>query len=139
MKGKPWSVNEERQLRELVEVKTPLKVIMVKLNKSVDSIRKKCVRLGLEVDGGIKKINAPSSSTVKLPSELFSVEEALKMLAGALNALKAGGVDKAEIIRLRSIIQGAEAYIDRVAEYMDYRGLEAELLEWKDKYEQLKK
>ena len=37
------SVEEEKQLRDLVEV------IMGKLHKSVDAVQKKCVRLGLEV------------------------------------------------------------------------------------------
>ena len=140
MKGKPWTVEEEKQLRELVDGKASLEVIMGKLHKSMDSIRNKCVRLGLEVEGGgAKKIMAPSSSGLKLPPELISVEEALKMLVGALIALKLGGVDKTEIIRLRSIIQGAEAYIDRVAEYMNYRGLEIELMEWRQKYAVLAK
>jgi hypothetical protein len=76
---------------------------------------------------------------LKLPSELFSVEEALKVLAGALNALTVGGLDKTEIIRLRSIIQGAEAYIDRVAQFVNYRGLEFELLEWRRKFGDLGK
>ena len=54
---------------------------MVKLHKSVDAVQKKCVRLGLEVDGDAKKIMAPSSSSgLKLPAELPSVEEALKDL-----------------------------------------------------------
>ena len=140
VKGKPWSVEEEKQLRELVEAKAPLTVIMAKLHKSVDSVQKKCARLGLEVDGDAKKNRAPSSSFgLKLPAELPSVEEALKMLAGALSALKRGGVDKTEIIRLSRIIQGAEAYIDRVAEYMDYRGLEIEMMEWREKYADLVK
>ena len=71
------SVEEEKQLRELVDTKVSLEVIMVKLHKSMDSVQKKCARLGLEVDGGAKKIKAPSSSSVglKLPKELPSVEE----------------------------------------------------------------
>ena len=49
---------------------------MGKLHKSMDSIRNKCVRLGLEVEGGAaKKIMAPSSSGLKLPVELPSVED----------------------------------------------------------------
>ena len=58
------SVEEEKQLRELVDAKASLEVIMVKMHKSMDSVKKKCVRLGLEVvDGDAKKIMAPSSSS----------------------------------------------------------------------------
>ena len=72
MKGKPWSVEEEKQLRDLVDAKASLEVIMGKMHKSMDSVQKKCVRLGLEVEGGdAKKIRAPSSSGLKLPAELF--------------------------------------------------------------------
>jgi hypothetical protein len=62
---------------------------MGKLHKSVDAVQKKCVRLGLEVvDGGAKKIRAPSSSSgLKLPVELPSVEEALKGLVEAKTPL----------------------------------------------------
>ena len=49
------SVEEEKQLRDLVDAKASLEVIMAKLHKSVDAVQKKCVRLGLEVDGDAKK------------------------------------------------------------------------------------
>ena len=77
------SVEEEKQLRDLVDAKASLEVIMGKMHKSMDSVQKKCVRLGLEVvDGDAKKIMAPSSSSgLKLPAELPSVEEALKLFA----------------------------------------------------------
>ena len=49
------SVEEEKQLRDLVDAKASLEVIMGKLHKSVDAVQKKCVRLGLEVVGDAKK------------------------------------------------------------------------------------
>ena len=88
MKGKPWSVEEEKQLRDLVDTKASLEVIMAKLHKAVDSVQKKCVRLGLEVEGGgAKKIKTPSSSGLKLPAELPSIGEALKGLVEAKTPL----------------------------------------------------
>jgi hypothetical protein len=89
MKGKPWSVEEEKQLRELVDAKASLEVIMGKMHKAVDSVQKKCVRLGLEVEGGgAKKIKTPSSSSgLKLPAELPSIGEALKGLVEAKTPL----------------------------------------------------
>ncbi len=141
MKGKPWSVDEEKQLKEFVEAKAPLEVIMVKLHKSMDAIQKKCVRLGLEVVGDAKKNRASSTSSsgLKLPAELPSVEETLKDLSAALSALKIGGLDKTEILRLRSIISGCKAYKELLVDYMDYRGLEVEMLEWREKYADLVK
>ena len=57
-----------------------------------------------------------------------------------LTDLKANpGLDKTEVIRLRGIIAGCKVYKEMLADYMDYRGLETELLEWRAKYEQLAK
>ena len=49
MKGKPWSVEEEKQLRSLVEAKLPLVVVAAKLQKPDEAVRQKIRRLGLEV------------------------------------------------------------------------------------------
>jgi hypothetical protein len=51
--------------------------------------------------------------------------------------LKAPGLDKTEVIRLRGIIAGCKVYKEMLADYMDYCGLEAELLELSAKYKQL--
>ena len=72
-----------------------------------------------------------------MPEELPSVEEALKKLSAALTALETPGLDKSEVMRLRAIIQGAKVYKELLADYMDYRGLEAELMESNAKYGQL--
>ena len=55
-----------------------------------------------------KKKSAPSSSTaaaLKLPEELPSVEEMLKKLAAAINTLETPGLSKAEVTRLRNLLQ----------------------------------
>ena len=64
-----------------------------------------------------------------MPDELFSVEEVLKEIHAAVLGLKTPGLDKTEIIRLRGIIAGCKVYKEMLVDYMDYRGLEAELLE----------
>ena len=74
------------------------------LGKTVDSVKQKIKRLKLEV-GGPLKFSEPSSSNLDAEGELQSVEEALKLLNAALNALKTRGLDKTEILRLRTIIQ----------------------------------
>ena len=62
--GKPWSVEEEKQLKEFVEAKNSVSVIAKKLGKTGDAVVQKCYRLGLEVEGVKKKKSAPSSSNV---------------------------------------------------------------------------
>ena len=49
MKGKPWSSEEEQQLRDLINAKTSVDVIAVKLGRQPDAIVMKCKRLKLEV------------------------------------------------------------------------------------------
>jgi hypothetical protein len=66
---------------------------------------------------------------LKLPERLPSVEEKLKVLSAALTALEQPGLSHADVLRLRSIIQGVKTYQELFAKYVDYRGLEAEVLE----------
>jgi len=60
----------------------------------------------------VKEQQQPKNSTcccstiLEIPEELPSIEETLKMLAAALEALKTPGLDKIEILRLRDIIAG---------------------------------
>jgi hypothetical protein len=59
--------------------------------------------------------------------ELFSVEDILRELQAAVEALKIAGLDKNEVIRLRGIISGCKVYKELLVDFMDYRGLEAKL------------
>ena len=54
-----------------------------------------------------------------------SIEHAFKVLAAAIEALKTSGLDKSEVLRLRNLIQSATAYQAKVAEFIDYRGIES--------------
>ena len=137
-KGKPWSLVLEKELSGLVAAKTSLSVIAKKLDMSEEAVRQKIRRLGLEVVEH-KKIICSTSSKLALPKELPSIEETLKTLSAALTDLNTAGLDKAEILRLRGIIAGCKVYQDLFAEYVDYRGLEAELLDLREKYEELSK
>jgi hypothetical protein len=136
VKGKPWSLELEKELTDLVAANTSLNVIAKKLGKPEEAVRQKIRRLGLEVVVR-KKIACSTTSNLVIPQELPSVEETLKKLCAALTALETPGLDKSEVTRLRAIIQGAKVYKELLADYMDYRGLEAELMELKAKYGQL--
>ena len=78
-----------------------------------------------------------TSTSLVLPEELPSVEEALKKLVAAMNALETPDLSKTEILRLRSIIQAASAYQVKVAEYIGYREIEAKLVKMEENYERL--
>ena len=66
---------------------------------------------------------------LKLPERLPSVEEELKILAAAVEALRQPGLSRAEVSRLHNIIVGVKVYQELFVQFVDYCGLEAEVLE----------
>jgi hypothetical protein len=137
-KGKPWTVQEERQLTALRTEGKSVAEIALRMKLTPDAIKQKLRRLGLKVVT-LEKSWGTTTSELILPEELPSVEEALKKLAAAMNALETPGLSKTEIMRLRSLIQATGAYQMRFAEYVNYRGLEKELVELTENYEELMK
>jgi len=136
VKGKPWSAELEKQLRELVESGKSAAKIAVIMEKSYASVSTKIKRLGLQVDDdGLS--GSLLSSTLELPKELPSVETILKKAAAALAGLETPGLSKTEVMRLRALIQSAAVYQVKIAEYMDYRRIEAKLIDLDEKYERL--
>jgi hypothetical protein len=131
-RGKSWSVDEERQLRNLVAEGKGLGDISGVLGKTRVSVKAKLFNLGLgsvKDATGVQKVVVASSSKLKLPERLPSVEEKLKVLDAALVALEQPGLSHADVLRLRSIIQGVKTYQELFANFVNYRGLEAEVLE----------
>jgi hypothetical protein len=122
-KGKPWTVKEERQLRALRKEGKTVAEIAERMNKTAGAIKQKLRRCGLKVVT-IKNSGGTTTSELILPEELPSVEDALKKLAAAMNALETPGLSKNEIMRLRSISQISEKYQKLLANYVDYRGIE---------------
>jgi len=136
VKGKPWDINEERKLRQLVEEGKSVDEICRVMVKTRDAVLSKMYGLGLkqqkEEDNG--RVQRRLSSSFQLPEELMSVEEALKKLSAALMALETPGLDQAETLRLRSIISGVKVYKEIFADYLNYRELEERLVELERKY-----
>ena len=60
-------------------------------------------------------------------------------MVAALKGLETEGLDKSEVLRLRGIVAGVKVYEELIARYVNYRALEAELLEWREKYAVLAK
>ncbi|MCW4045228.1 MAG: hypothetical protein NWE94_06905 [Candidatus Bathyarchaeota archaeon] len=132
MKGKPWTAEEEKKLQQMLQDGRSVRAIAKALGKTRDCIRIKIARLGLDVVVRAKSERTTTTS-LQLPSELPSVEEALKTLSAALKALETPGLEQAETLRLRSIIQGVKIYKELFLEYVDIRGFEAEVLELRRK------
>jgi hypothetical protein len=122
----------KRKLRYLLLLKSLI------LGVSEESARAKIRRLGLE-EVEQRKNACSSSSELIMPEELISIEGALKKLVASMTALETIGLSKTEIMRLRSLIQTSGLYQKRIAEYIDYRGLEKKLIELTEEYEALAK
>ena len=103
----------EEALKDLVKVKAPIDYW--KVRRKPDAVIIKCKRLKLEVV--VAKSYTPTTTTTSLvlPKELPSVEEALKILVAAMNALETPDLSKTEVLRLRNIIQAAGVYQVKVA------------------------
>jgi hypothetical protein len=127
-KGIPWTVEEEIQLKNLLEAKTSMDVIASTLKKSRTAILLKCQRLGLAPSDQV------TNNALALPPELPSVEDTLKDLAAAMQAAKAPGLNKVEVQRLQAIANLARTYKEILADYLDYRGVEAKLIDMEAKY-----
>ena len=76
-------------------------------------------------------LQIPQTTTT---NDLPSVEKALQKLNDALVSLETPGLDHAETLRLRSIVQGRKVYIEKFADLLNYQELEARLIELEGKY-----
>jgi hypothetical protein len=133
-KGKPWTIEQENKLRELLHTGKSVEVIAKLFGKTQNAIRQKMIKLELEEK---KNFTGLFSSTLKIPDSIPSVETVLKTALAALNALEKPGLSKVEIIRLRSIIQSAAICQVKIAKFINYAGIEAKLIELDEKYENL--
>ena len=127
-KGLPWTVEEEASLKALVKAKTPIDSIVAKLGRQTTVILVKCQRLGLSTN------SQATVAAIALPAELPSVEETLRKLAGALEAASAPGLSKVEVQRLQVVATLAKTYKEILADYINYREIEAKLNEMEAKY-----
>jgi len=134
MTGKKWTVEQETELRKLVEANVELPEIAAKLQRSQGSVIVKCQRLGLQI-----RSKDYVQASVFLPRELPSVEEALKMLAGALKAAVKPGLDKVEVQRLQAVATISKTYKELLVDYINYREIEAKLREMQELNAQLLK
>ena len=134
-KGKPWTVQEERKLRDLRADGRTVAEIATLMGKSVEAVRVKLKRLGFKVVPIKNMGGSTSSGELVMPDDLPSVEEVLLKTVAAMKALETPGLSKNEILRLRAIIQASGLYQKRIAEYINYRKIEANVADLSEKYE----
>jgi hypothetical protein len=127
-KGTPWNIEEEIQLKNLIESNKSVKAVAQILNRTPTAIMLKCQRLGLVPSDQVTKDALP------LPDELPSVEETLKELAAALKAAKEPGLNKVEVQRLHAIAILSRTYKEILSDYINYREIEAKLTDMEAKY-----
>ncbi|HLN88927.1 MAG TPA: hypothetical protein VK253_02570 [Candidatus Binatia bacterium] len=155
MRGKPWTIDEERRLRQLVEEGLGFNDISQAMGKNRVSVKCKIYNLGLSLKDTTRLQNQVVSSVsssskapivdpsppidsvrvnevaleLKADGPLPSVEKKLRVLDAALVALEQPGLSMAEISRLNKIIQGVKVYEQLFARFVNYSGLESEVLE----------
>lgn len=137
MKGKPWTHDEEKKLRELLRQGKDLETIAPLLKRTPDALKQKVTRLGIEVV--VQKNFHTTTSSVENGSKLLTIQEALEKLSTAIKKLESEGLEKKDIIRLRTLIQGIKIYSTAFADYTDYHRVEAEVLELREMVGQLVK
>jgi hypothetical protein len=144
-KGKPWPIEDEKKLREWVTSDISVEAIIFSFDGKYtkDAIVQKMFDLKLKTSKE-EKIDISRkkpiffSSKLELPNNLPTVEEALQILASALRKGAEAGLNKDEIQRLQVVATLAKTYKEIFADYLDYRGLEEELLESRRNYAELK-
>ena len=143
-KGKPWDIDEVRQLRQLVEEGKTIEDICKIMVKTHDAITQKLFDFKLKTVKEEKtavsgKKTIFSSSKLVLPANMPNVEETLQILAAALLKSAEAGLSKDEVQRLQVVATLAKTYKDAFAEYLDYRGIEERLDKLEANYGSLEK
>jgi len=137
-RGKAWTVDEELKLKALLEAGLPVPIIAARLSKTEIAVVLKVSRLGLKDDKrGEKMLSSSSSGELELPVELPTVEEAGKILGGALLAMMRPGASREDLRRWKAVADVAWKYKEFMADFLDYRALEEKYVELRKKYENL--
>jgi hypothetical protein len=134
MTGKVWTAQEEVELKALVDANSNVDEIAVKLNKTPKAVITKCQRLGLRL-----QTEGYVITSIPIPRELPSIEEATKILAGALIASVRPGLNRLEVQRLQAVANLSKAYKEHVVDLAHYRDVELKLKEMEEQNAQLQK
>jgi hypothetical protein len=137
MVHRTWKPEEEKQLIEEFKKagcsREAIPRLAKEFNRSQEAILKKLERLGLNVVGAKFEL----TTTFEIPKVLPSLEEVLLLLAGALKKAAEPGLGRTELQRLETIATLYKAYESGLEKYVNYRRIEAKLLELEKKYAEL--
>ena len=114
-----WTIQEETELKALAEGNVNVEEIAAKLKKSPGAVIVKCQRMGL-----LLQAKGYVDTAISLPKDLPSIEEAIKMLAGALKASVKPGLNRLEVQRLQAVATISKAYKELVVDYAHYNDIE---------------
>jgi hypothetical protein len=137
MPYKRWKRAEEKQLIEEFKragcSREAIPKLAKRFNRSEEAILKKLQRLGLNVVGAKFEM----TTTIEQVKDLPSLQEVLKIVAGALKKATEPGLGKTELQRLDTIATLYKAYVDGLERFVRYREIEAKLEELEEKYREL--
>jgi len=141
-KGKPWSREQEQRLREMVEKGDDVVDMAREFNLKPDAIRKKLDRMGLKVvvhKKPQKSRTTTSTTRTLLPKDIITHEQALRILAGALDILKQPDLEKLDLQRLRILVDAVQAYDGVLEKFERWVEIESRLAEMDKKISELQK
>jgi hypothetical protein len=120
-KGKQWTPQQETELKNLIKQNTDIKEIANQLRKTPGAIILKSQLMGLN-----PQTSGYLNTYLPLPRQL-SVEETLKILAGALKESTQPGLDCLEVQRIQATATLAKTYKEILTDHINYRGIEQKL------------
>lgn len=142
MVHKTWTTQEVRELikewKKAGGDRSVIPVLAKRFDRSPEAVAQKLRRLGLyrlNVVGGRADITTTFESVKVLPS----LEEVLKILAGALQKATEPGLSRVELQRLDKIGALFSKYADGLEKFVRYREIEEKLVELEEKYSRLAK
>jgi len=136
--GKPWTEQEIARLRELWNQTHDLNSIAKAMNKSVEAVRMKLMRLGLRDDEQLQEQRSTTRGSV-LPVDIMTHEEVLKILAGAIARLQQPDLEKREVMQLRVLADAAKTYDSLLEKFERWVEIEAKILEMEKRLNDLQK
>jgi hypothetical protein len=132
-----WTREQEAKLLELVKKGiTDFDVLAKELDRKPSAVEKKLKRVGVVVG---KNRRQKTTTTAIKSKGLLTHEQALKVLAGALEALRKSGQDKLELQRLRILVDAVHTYDSVLEKFERWTEIESRLLEMDKKIAELQK
>lgn len=111
--GQPWNIEEETRLHELVESGASINNPVDTFTMQHNAIYMKLARMDLKlvvVGKTPQEKRLPTTTTEIRLKKIVTHEEAICILAGAIDALKRPDFDNLELQRLRILVDAEEGY-----------------------------